>query len=143
MAEGALRAAAQRKGLSLTIDSAGTAGHHVGEPPDPRAIATAERHGVDISGLRGRKLSPDDFQRFTHIFALDKSNLAGIGAVRPRGAPAEVALLMDVVEGREGQPVADPYHGSAEDFEQVWQAATLAADALVARLCEIADVKAS
>lgn len=134
MAEGALRAAATREGLSLTIDSAGTAGYHIGEAPDPRAIATAARHGVDISGLKGRRLAAEDFARFTHIFALDTANLAGIDAARPRNATAKISLLMDVVEGREGQPVADPYHGSEEDFEQVWQQVSLAADALVARL---------
>ncbi len=134
MAEGALRAAAQRKGVALTIDSAGTAGYHVGEPPDPRAVATAARYGVDISGLRGRKLASEDFRRFTHVFALDSANLAGIESVRPRDASAEIALLMDMVKGCEGQPVADPYYGSDADFDQVWQEVCEAADAIVARL---------
>ncbi|PTM96357.1 low molecular weight phosphotyrosine protein phosphatase [Mycoplana dimorpha] len=32
------------------IDSAGTGGWHVGNPPDERAIEVAARHGVDLDG---------------------------------------------------------------------------------------------
>ena len=38
----------------LEVDSAGTAGYHVGERPDRRAIAVARDQGIDISHLRGR-----------------------------------------------------------------------------------------
>lgn len=58
LAEGALRAEAARRGLALTVDSAGTGGQHAGEAPDRRAQATARRHGVDVSGLRARQVTP-------------------------------------------------------------------------------------
>ena len=134
MAEGAFRAAAERAGLSVEVDSCGTAAYHVGHPPDPRAIATAARHEVDISELRGRQLVEDDFTRFTHIFALDKANRAGISARAPRHASAKVAFLLDLVEGREGQSVVDPYYGDDAGFELCWQDISAATDALVERL---------
>lgn len=134
MAEGALRAAAEKAGLDITVDSVGTAAYHIDEAPDPRAIATAQRHGVDISALRGRQLSEGDFKRFTHILAMDKANMAGIKARAPRETDATIALLLDLVDGRQGEPVADPYYGDDFDFEQCWQTINAGIDALMVRL---------
>ncbi|MEM7688398.1 MAG: low molecular weight protein-tyrosine-phosphatase [Pseudomonadota bacterium] len=134
MAEGAFRKVAQEAGLDCDVDSVGTAAYHLGEAPDPRAIATARKHGVDIGGALGRQLSPADFDRFGHIYALDTANLAGIMARAPRDARARVSLLMDVVQGREGEAVADPYYGDEEDFEAAWEEIALAARHLVEKL---------
>ena len=134
MAEGAFRKAVTKAGLECEVDSAGTAAYHIGSAPDPRAIATARAHGADISALQGRQLEPRDFDRFTHIFALDTANLAGIRAKAPRNAPAEVSLLMDAVPGREGQPVADPYYGDESDFEAAWEEISLAVRHIVDEL---------
>lgn len=133
MAEGAFRLAAKNAGLTCEVDSAGTAGYHVGDPPDWRAVKVAAANCVDISAATGRQLTAQDFDRFSHIFALDKANLAGIKAMQPRGGRAQVAMLMDAVKGREGEAVKDPYYGNIGDFEAVWAEVTQAADVLVAR----------
>jgi protein-tyrosine phosphatase len=133
MAEGALRAAALKAGIELKVDSVGTAAYHLGENPDPRAIATAKRHGVDISGLYGRQLNEADFDAFTHIFALDKANMAGIKARAPRHAIAKIALLLDVLPDRRGESVPDPYHGDEAGFEACWNTINDAIKVLVAR----------
>lgn len=134
MAEGAFRHAAQQAGLDCIVDSAGTAAYHVGEAPDPRAIATAQAHGIDISGAVGRQLRVQDFHDFSHIFALDNANMQGIKACAPRHATAKIALLLDMVEGREGEAVPDPYYGSEEGFADCWDTISLAANVLVERL---------
>ena len=134
MAEGAMRAAAEKAGLDIEVDSAGTADYHVGEPPDPRAIACAKGHGVDISALRGRQAQPEDFRRFTHIFALDHKNLANLERIRPADGTAQLALLLDRVPTREGQAVADPWYGDESSFEMTWRLVSEAADKLVAQL---------
>lgn len=133
LAEGALRAATAAAGLDWHIDSAGTGNWHVGTPPDSRAIASARAMGVDISGLRARQVQATDFHRFTHIFALDLQNLADLRRIAPGAASAELALLLDVVPGRLGQAVADPYYGDDEGFTETWRDVSAAADALVAR----------
>lgn len=133
LAEGALRAAADDAGLALEIDSAGTGHWHVGNPPDPRAIAVARDNGVDIGGLRARQVERADFARFTHIFALDAENLRNLRQIAPAGTEAEMALLLDMVPGRQGQPVADPYYGGDEGFAVTWADVTAAAQALVKR----------
>jgi protein-tyrosine phosphatase len=129
-----MRAAAEDAGLDIAIDSCGTAAYHVGKAPDPRSIATASRNGVDISGLRARQLHREDFTRFTHIFAMDHQNLRNIEAVRPTGSQAHVCLLMDMVPGREGAAIADPYYDGEEHFAYTWNDVMIAAQAIVERL---------
>jgi protein-tyrosine phosphatase len=134
MAEGAFRAAALEQGLACHVDSAGTASYHIGSPPDPRAIAVASRHGIDISGQAARQIERDDFFRFSHIVALDRANLEGVRARAPRDATAHLAMVMDAVEGRRGEPVADPYYGDEAAFEAAWSVITQGVDAWVAQL---------
>ena len=134
LAEAALRAEAQQLKLDLIVDSAGTGDWHAGDPPDPRAQATAMRHGVDISSYRGRQVKPADFRRFTHIVALDHDNLSNLRRLAPADGVAELSLLLDHVPGREGQPVADPYFGDEEGFEITWAEVVEGAKGLAARL---------
>lgn len=136
LAEGAFRKAAQNAGLDVDADSAGTAGYHIGHPPDPRSVEEAAKHGVDITGYSGRQLERADFERFTHIFAMDHQNLANIESIRPEGSAAHVSLLMDLVPGRDGAAIADPYYDGEEQFEATWSDVNAAASALVAQLSE-------
>jgi protein-tyrosine phosphatase len=136
LAEAALREEAQRLGVEVEIDSAGTGDWHVGGPPDPRAMAVAKRNGVDISHLRARLVTPEDFRRFDYVVALDAQNLANLRRLRPANSKAELSLLLDYVEGREGQAVADPYHGSDEHFDATWADVTAGARALTQEIME-------
>lgn len=134
LAEAALRVEAAARGLEVEVDSAGVGGWHAGEPPDRRAQAVARRHGVDISAYRARKVTEDDFFRFTHIIALDRENLAALKALRPDGSTAEISLLLDYVKGREGQGVVDPWYGSLSGFEVTWSDVTAGAKGLAEKL---------
>jgi len=134
LAEGAFRAEAERLGLDVLVDSAGTGGWHAGDPPDPRSIAVARRHGVDIGAQRARKVMKEDFRTFTHIYALDHDNLDGLRAFSPRDATAEVGLLLDLVPGHEGRAVADPYYGDDAGFDVTWRDVVMGAEALARRL---------
>ncbi|HEX6374595.1 MAG TPA: low molecular weight protein-tyrosine-phosphatase [Allosphingosinicella sp.] len=121
LAEAAFRREAERLGLEVEIDSAGTGDWHIGYPPDPRAAAVAARNGVDIAHLRARQVTPADFRRFDHIVALDADNLRDLERLRPPDGRAELSLLLDHVEGRQGQAVADPYHGDDSHFDAAWK----------------------
>jgi protein-tyrosine phosphatase len=133
LAEAALRAQSVAAGVAMTIDSAGTGDWHVGRPPDPRAQETARRHGLDIASYRARQVTTDDFHRFGHIFALDQQNLKDLRRIEPARHIAEVGLLMDLVPGRKGTAVIDPYYGDEDDFEQAWADVNAAAERLVKR----------
>ncbi|BBD01530.1 MULTISPECIES: low molecular weight protein-tyrosine-phosphatase [Sphingobium] len=134
LAEAALRAEAEKAGVDIVVDSAGTGDWHIGSPPDPRAQAVAQRHGIDISTYAGRQVSAEDFHRFTHVFALDAENLKNLRRIRPSDGTAELRLLMDMVPGREGTGVVDPYFGDDAGFDQTWDDVTRAAKAIVADL---------
>ncbi|MCW1384738.1 low molecular weight phosphotyrosine protein phosphatase [Novosphingobium sp. KCTC 2891] len=134
LAEAALRAEAVAAGIAITIDSAGTGNWHAGNPPDPRAQAEALRHGIDIAGYRARQVRTEDFRRFDWIYALDPQNLRDLHAVAPRRPLAKVGLLMDLVPGREGTAVIDPYYGTEDDFAATWDDVSEAARRIVGRL---------
>jgi len=134
MMEGALRARLAQAGLSdaVIVDSAGTGNWHIGDPPDPRAIATAMRHGVDISGLRGRQLDNGDYSRFDWLLCADHANVRNVKAIMPPRSAAGIELFTEWA-GLQGA-IPDPYTGTADDFEQVWLQVDATAGAAASRL---------
>jgi protein-tyrosine phosphatase len=102
LAEAAFRREAERAGITVRADSAGTGDWHVGKPPDPRARAEALRHGIDISAYRGRQIERADFLRFDRIVAMDGNNLAHLRAMTPPSATARLSLLLDHLPGHKG-----------------------------------------
>ena len=136
MAEGVLRARIEASPLAgrVTLDSVGTGDWHVGEPPDPRAIATAERHGVDISSLRARQLSRADFLHHDWLLCADRSNLRDVRARGPVDAHARCALLLDWAGVAPDTDVPDPYTGGEAEFEAVWAMLDRAAQGVIARI---------
>lgn len=130
LAEAAFRREAERLGLDVEIDSAGTGDWHLGHAPDIRAQAVAARNGLDIGHYRARLVTPDDFRRFTHIVALDSKNLADLEAMRPADGDAKLSLLLDHVDGRAGQAVSDPFYGDDAGFYTAWDDVTAGAKAL-------------
>lgn len=137
-AEGVLRAMAARgsETLLLTVDSAGTADYHVGEPPDRRTVAAARRRGYELAHLRARLILPEDFERFDHILAMDRNNLSELKRNRPAGSTAEISLFLPFA-GVPVDEVPDPYQGGVEDFERVLDLCEQGAEGVLRRLREI------
>ena len=135
LAEAAFRGEAERIGLDVEVDSAGTGAWHVGQAPDRRAIAAAARNGVDISAQRARQVRPEDFERFDHVVALHRDNLAQLRRLRPTSGAA-LSLLLDHAPGREGEAVADPYYGGDDGFDTAWRDVSEGARGLAAALKE-------
>ena len=137
LAEGALRARIDASPLAgrVRVDSAGTGGWHAGRPPDRRAIACAQGHGVDISGLRARQVEPGDFDDFDWLLCADAGNLRDARRLAPDGLEARAVLLLDWSATLPAGEVPDPYHGGEDHFEEVWRLVDTAAQAVVARLC--------
>lgn len=120
-AEGVLRRYIQDAGLGDVIEtaSAGTHGYHVGEPPDPRSIAHAQRRGFDLSAQRARKVRAEDFQTYDLILAMDRGHFAHLESLRPTDARAEVQMFLEYHPARTHTDVPDPYYGGAQGFEEV------------------------
>ncbi|HEX8061727.1 MAG TPA: low molecular weight protein-tyrosine-phosphatase [Allosphingosinicella sp.] len=136
LAEAAFRREAERLGLDVEIDSAGTGDWHIGYPPDPRAAAAANRNGIDISHLKARLVTEDDFRHFDHIVALDSNNLRDLERLRPADGKARLSLLLDHAEGRQGQAVADPYYGEDSHFDAAWDDVSAGAQGLARTIAD-------
>lgn len=136
-AEGVMRHLVARAGRAdaFEIDSAGTAAYHAGERPDPRSIACARTHGVELPG-RARQLVREDFARFDHVLAMDRENLRALERLAPgETARAKVALLRSFdPDAPPGAEVPDPYYGGEDGFERVFQICMAACRGLLAHL---------
>ncbi len=120
-AEAVLRAIAAREApeLELEIDSAGTAGYHVGDAPDTRSQAAALRRGYDMAPLRARMVEAVDFERFDLILAMDTQNLEVLRKRAPTGYRERVRLFLEFAPDCGLDEVPDPYYGGPAGFEQV------------------------
>lgn len=120
-AEGVMRRLVTSCGLDelITVDSAGTHDYHVGEAPDPRAQAAARRRGYDLSMLRARQVTLEDFSEFDLLLAMDFNNLGALQAICPGEYQDRLGLLMPYATRRRASIVHDPYYRSAKDFDLV------------------------
>ncbi len=118
----------------LVVDSAGTAGYHIGKRPDPRSIEIAAMHGIDISHQRCRRFEASDFDAYDHIFAMDRENLMNLRALARNSADMEKLSLLLAKAGLPEEEVPDPYYGGPQGFAEVYRLIDLATDRLVATL---------
>lgn len=104
LAEGILKSKVNSE--TVFVDSAGTAGYHIGSPPDPRSIEVAKDNGIDISKQVCRKFDRKDFDFFDVIYAMDEDNYNNIIKLSSTAAhQKKVHLLLSEIDGSnsEGQ----------------------------------------
>jgi protein-tyrosine phosphatase len=135
-AEAVFRSLAARDAPELTIevDSAGTAGYHVGEPPDARTRQAAARRGYDMSPLRARVVEPRDFEHFDLILAMDRENLSVLHRRAPAHTRERVRLFLEFAPDAGVTDVPDPYYGGPNGFEEVLDLVEAAAAGLLQHL---------
>lgn len=130
-AEGVLRARAAAAGLKIEVDSCGTGGWHVGEPPYLPAIEAAAKRGYDLRSLRARQINHNDFNEFDHILVMDRSNLKDALALCPAsGTPPRLFLDHAPETGRTDIP--DPWY--SRDFDGALDLIEAATDGFIAML---------
>lgn len=118
-AEGVMRDMAP----DMTLDSAGTGGWHVGDPPYGPMQEAAAKRGIDLSELRARQFTQADFDRFDMIVAMDRQNAADIERLRPAGNATPVSQMAN-------SDVPDPYY--TRDFDGALDMISVAAKRLLA-----------
>jgi protein-tyrosine phosphatase len=118
----------------IEIDSAGTHAYHVGEPPDPRAQRAALRRGVDLSALRARRITVEDFSACNLVLAMDPLNLATLADLCPPEYRERLRLLLEFAPEIGREDVPDPYYGGSNGFEYVLDLAEEAAAGLLAHV---------
>ena len=135
-AEVVFRAIASRDApdLVLEIDSAGTAGYHIGELPDRRTRQAAARRGYDLSTLRARVVEPKDFEYFDLILAMDRENLRALERRAPPQARERLRLFLEFAPEAGISEVPDPYYGGPNGFEDVLDLIEAASRGLIEHL---------
>ncbi|MDF0716203.1 low molecular weight phosphotyrosine protein phosphatase [Muricauda sp. 334s03] len=119
---------------AVFVDSAGTAGYHVGNPPDKRSIAVARKYGLNITHQKCRKFSEKDFSEFDLIYVMDRSNFSDVASLAKNQEEAsKVKLLLNEIEVGT-QEVPDPYYGGEDGFENVYQMIDRACEAIAKKL---------
>lgn len=119
-AEGVMKSLCHKSSLKWEIDSAGTSGHHVGEPADERMRSHALERGYNLES-RSRKFDPHrDFEYFDRIIVMDELNLRDIKNLDSEGKYTDkIKLMTEYCSKFEASKVPDPYYGGSEGFELV------------------------
>lgn len=121
LAEGILRDKAKQKGIEIHIDSAGTSNYHIGDHPDHRTTANAKKHGIDLSKLKARQFSAQDFDDFDRIYVMDSFNYADVVSLsRNELDRKKVQLILNTIYPNSNMNVPDPYFGGDQGFENVF-----------------------
>lgn len=133
-AEGVMRAKLFTAGLAdrIRVDSAGTHGYHVGEPPDPRSCRAAAVRGYALEALRARQVEVVDFERFDLVLAADRQNLRELKRLCPLSLHHKLELMLAPLNGGEDE-VPDPYYGGSKGFEKVLDLLESACDGWIQR----------
>ncbi len=133
-AEAAIRRAAERVGLEVEVDSAGTGSWYLSQPPHPESVAAGERVGLVIEG-RARRVTVRDFDRFDIFLAMDRANLQDLLALAPStAAKAKVRLFRTYDPTTDEDEIPDPWGGPSEGYDETVRIATAAAEGLVETL---------
>ena len=134
LAEGILKSKLPES--TFLIDSAGTANYHVGNSPDPRSIAVGKKYNIDISNLKGRQFSVNDFDSFDLIYVMDESNYRNVISIaRSEHDKSKVKFILNEIYPNQNYDVPDPYYGGDHGFENVYkmldEACTIIANSLI------------
>lgn len=125
--------AAGLQGL-VQVDSAGTHNYHPGEPPDQRSQRAAAVRGYDLSDLRARQMSTEDFARHDLLLAMDWDNLALAEERCPPQYRRKLRRLTEFCRRHEAAVVPDPYYGGDGGFLHVLDLVEDACDGLIDHL---------
>lgn len=132
-AEGVFRRALNEHApeLKIYVDSAGTHAYHIGHEPDPRAQRAAERRGVDLSAQRARRVTPEDFEQFDLIVAMDRLNRVTLEEIGAAEHHDRIRLFLEFAPELGQIDVPDPYYGGSTGFEYVLDLAESASMGLI------------
>ena len=105
----------------INVDSAGTHVYHVGKRPDPRAREAARNKGYDISYVRARGLSEQDYLKYDYILAMDRTNLSSLQVKSPLNEREKLDLFLNFHPEKTGQEIPDPFYKDSELFDTVFE----------------------
>ena len=128
LAEGILKS----KSTNIIIDSAGTAGYHIGNSPDKRSIDIAKKYNIDLSKQKARQFTTNDFNNFEKIYVMDNDNYSKIiSLAKNQSEINKVELILNEIFPKEFQSVPDPYYGGKDGFQNIYDLLNSACDKII------------
>lgn len=126
MAEAMFRQMVDQAGLSdqITVDSAGTSSEEEGNGPHPGARRCLEHHHISADGLISRPLNREDYSTADYIVGMDDMNMEDIISRAPEGHHAKLCGIFDLVPGRKGKSIPDPWY--THRFEDTYNSLAVA-----------------
>ncbi len=120
LAEGILKQKAKEAGLNWDVDSAGTGGYHIGEPPHVLSQKVAKLNGIDISMQRCRQFVAADMEIFDLIYVMDHNNYNDVKKISGKyWNEAKTKLILSEINNR-NEAVPDPWYGTEKDYHHVF-----------------------
>jgi len=130
LAEGILKS----KSKNIIVDSAGTAGYHIGNKPDIRSIEIAKKYNLDISNQRARQFNTNDFNIYDKIYAMDNDNYSKIISLAENQKEIDkVDLILNESYPNQYKSVPDPYYGGEKGFENIFHLLNNACEKIIER----------
>jgi len=130
LAEGIL--SSKGKHLNIEVDSAGTAGYHIGKQPDIRSIEIANKYAIDLNQQRARQFSRADFDEFDIIYAMDTNNYAHLVSLASSEIERnKIRMILNEINPNAYQSVPDPYYGGENGFQDVYNMLDKACDKII------------
>ena len=127
IAEAVLRKELENAGLGdeVEVQSAGTAGYHVGEDADPRTNQVLAEHGYELDHC-AQQFTADKLRDADLVLVMDSSNYEDVMALAPltessTGAPNEdkIKMMLEFSSNATQLDVPDPWYGNMSNFELV------------------------
>jgi protein-tyrosine phosphatase len=134
LAEGILQHKANAAALNWQVDSAGTAGYHVGNPPHHLSQKVAKHNGIDISHQQCKQFVQEDMLNYDRIYVMDSSNYNDVKKISGHlWNEQKVGLLLNELYKGENRNVPDPWYGEEDGYHKVFDMIDRACEKIVNR----------
>lgn len=136
LAEGILKKLGKEGGLEIEVSSSGIESYHEGEKPDYRAISVAKAEGIDVSGIKSKKITIADVTEFDFIFGVTERHVEKLKKASPSEFHKKIYSLLEFSEipNKHNNNVPDPYYGTEDDFKEVFNLLMEACEVLIEKL---------
>lgn len=118
MAEAVFRHVVKERGLleKIEVDSAGTAGWHVGKVPHEGTRNKLDELNISYEGMTARQVVAEDLEKFDYVITMDEQNMQDVMHTYAASDDVVIRKLMDFVPNRQEENVPDPYYTGNFDY---------------------------
>ena len=103
-------------------------------PASGGAVRTAANHGLDLSGHESSSLSDEDLEWADLVLGMTHGHVDSVRSLVPDQPTVPVTGFLPNDDSLAGASIGDPFGGSDEEYEVVWQALERAIDAMLRRV---------